>query len=266
MPPTYYEILGVSQRATSAEIETAFKSKASEVHPDRISSANPYLRNVAAEAFKTLSEAKAVLLDTGKRQKYDAELAHQRGAPAKPPAGGGPATTVPNAAASTAPAPAAIARPPRRFLWLVNTTAGLMAVGVACATLLLAGGVAVYRAGHAQAPAASPVQTTPVPNPLENPPENQPSQSKKASPATPSAHPKNREPRLASPGSSASKSRAIVLWRASEPPDLSELNPEERQAIEEACFYAKQMEGPDVYNGCLAKELAARGHRGSDQH
>src|SRR5262245_57899125 len=92
MPQNYYEILGVSENATIAEIEAAFKSKASEVHPDRVSPANPYLKNVAGEAFKNLSEAKAVLLDAGKRRKYDAELAYSRGSLASRPVGAAPST------------------------------------------------------------------------------------------------------------------------------------------------------------------------------
>jgi hypothetical protein len=154
------------------------------------------------------------------------------------------------------------ARRPHPFLWLVNTTAGLMALSVACATLLLGGAIAVYRVGPAQAPSSTPLQTTPA----ASQPENQSSQTKKESRGTATAHPNNGEPRLPAAGSRASKSRTIVLWRASEPPDLSALNPSDRQAIEEACSYAKQMESPEAYNGCLARELAARGHRGSDQH
>jgi curved DNA-binding protein CbpA len=255
---TYYEILGVSQHATTEEIEAAFKCKASEVHPDRVSPANPYLRNIAAEAFKNLSEAKAVLLDAGKRQKYDADLALSRGSPASPFPGGSPANAY-QKSASAAPAPST-PRVPRR-LWLVNAPSGLFALGIVFAAILLAGGVALYRARPTQAPALTPAQTTPVPNP----PENQ-SQTKKESRGTASAHPNSGETHLPVPGPKASKSRSIVLWRASEPPDLSALNPAERQAIEMACSYAKLMESPEVYNGCLAKELAVRGHRGSDQH
>lgn len=75
MAPTYYEILAVAQNATAEEIEAAFKSRAKEVHPDTVAPGNSYLQEVAAEAFKDLSEAKAVLLDPAGRQKYDAELA-----------------------------------------------------------------------------------------------------------------------------------------------------------------------------------------------
>ncbi len=78
MGQTYYEILGVAENATAAEIEAAFKAKAREVHPDTVPAENAYLRKVAAEAFKDLSEAKAVLLDPERRQKYDAGLVYAR--------------------------------------------------------------------------------------------------------------------------------------------------------------------------------------------
>ena len=79
MAQTYYEVLGVAETATEVEIEAAFKSKAREVHPDKVAPGSPYLRKVAAEAFKDLSEAKSVLTNRAERQKYDAELAYLRG-------------------------------------------------------------------------------------------------------------------------------------------------------------------------------------------
>jgi curved DNA-binding protein CbpA len=261
VPPTYYEILGVPEHATSEEIEAAFKSKASEVHPDRFSPANPYLKNIAAEAFKNLSEAKAVLLDAGKRQKYDADLALSRGSSASPSTGGVPANAY-RKSASAAPAAASTPRVPRPFLWLVNAPSGLFALGIVFAAILLAGGIALYRARSTQAPAPTPAQTTPA----ANPPENQSSQAKRESHGTVSAYPNGGQTDLPAPGPKTSKSRRIVLWRASEPPDLAALNPAERQAIEEACSYAKLMESPQAYNGCLAKELAVRDYTRSDQH
>ena len=98
MARTYYEILGVAENATPEEIEAAFKRRAREVHPDTVAPGNAYLRQVAAEAFKDLSEAKAVLLDPAEREKYDAKLTYARGskqtyaAPAGPP----PASRVTN--------------------------------------------------------------------------------------------------------------------------------------------------------------------------
>ena len=78
MARTYYEILGVAENASEADIEAAFRAKAREVHPDTVPAENTYLRKVAAEAFKDLSEAKAVLLDPDRRQKYDAGLVYAR--------------------------------------------------------------------------------------------------------------------------------------------------------------------------------------------
>src|ERR1700744_4402569 len=78
MAKNYYEILGVSENASDVDIEAAFKVKAREVHPDTVPADNPYLRQVASEAFKDLSEAKATLLDRTAREKFDASLAADR--------------------------------------------------------------------------------------------------------------------------------------------------------------------------------------------
>jgi hypothetical protein len=82
MAQTYYEVLGVAENATDAEIEAAFKSKARQVHPDKIAADTPYLRKVAEEAFKEILEAKTVLLNHAERREYDAGLAHMRGSAA----------------------------------------------------------------------------------------------------------------------------------------------------------------------------------------
>jgi DnaJ domain len=94
MAQTYYEILGVPENATAAEIEAAFKAKAREVHPDTVPAENTYLRQVAAEAFKDLSEAKTVLLDPIARQKYDGGLEYARSSePAQPDSSSTPPST-----------------------------------------------------------------------------------------------------------------------------------------------------------------------------
>ncbi|WP_419172828.1 molecular chaperone DnaJ [Halobacteriovorax sp.] len=62
----YYDVLGVSKSADKNEIKKAYRKLAMKYHPDR----NP--DNAEAEAkFKEASEAAEVLLDEGKRQRYD---------------------------------------------------------------------------------------------------------------------------------------------------------------------------------------------------
>jgi curved DNA-binding protein CbpA len=102
MAQTYYEILGVAQNASAEDIEAAFKKRAREVHPDTVAPGNAYLRQVAAEAFKDLSEAKAVLLNRTEREKYDAKLMYERGSR---PAGS--ASSAPPPSRQAAPNPTA---------------------------------------------------------------------------------------------------------------------------------------------------------------
>ena len=151
---TYYDILGVPENASDADIQAAFKSKAREVHPDKVPPGNPYLRKVAAEAFKDLSEAKSVLLDHTERQKYDAGLAYMRGSPAStappPPPPPPPASPRPRPAANPrpqhySPPPPTPPPPPAKkqsFWGPSNTQFGsivLVMGGIGC--LLLLGGI-----------------------------------------------------------------------------------------------------------------------------
>jgi molecular chaperone DnaJ len=61
----YYEVLGISKTAQSNEIKSQYRKLALKFHPDRNKSAD------AAEHFKEISEAYAVLSDTEKRKLYD---------------------------------------------------------------------------------------------------------------------------------------------------------------------------------------------------
>lgn len=61
----YYKILGVDRNATKEEIKTAYKKLAKQSHPDL--NKNPG----AAEKFKEINEAAAVLGDDQKRAQYD---------------------------------------------------------------------------------------------------------------------------------------------------------------------------------------------------
>jgi len=65
-----YEVLGVNRNATAADIKAAYRKLAMKWHPDR----NPGNERLAAEKFKELAHAYAVLGDEAKRQHYDETL------------------------------------------------------------------------------------------------------------------------------------------------------------------------------------------------
>ncbi|WP_034344147.1 J domain-containing protein [Deinococcus misasensis] len=76
----YYDILGVSKTASEDEIKSAYRKLAKKYHPDK-NKEDPS----AAEKFKEIGEAYAVLSDTEKRKYYD-----QFGSTGQVPPGGYP--------------------------------------------------------------------------------------------------------------------------------------------------------------------------------
>lgn len=71
MKQDYYEILGISKSATTAEIKKAYRKKAIEFHPDK----NPG-DSKAEEMFKKAAEAYEILSNEDKRARYD-RFGHQ---------------------------------------------------------------------------------------------------------------------------------------------------------------------------------------------
>jgi len=79
----YYEVLGVSKGATEADIKSAFRKKAKELHPD-VNKDDPH----AEEKFKEVQEAYSVLSDENKRKMYD-QYGHAAGVGNGPSGGAG---------------------------------------------------------------------------------------------------------------------------------------------------------------------------------
>lgn len=71
MGQTYYELLGVSREATDEEIETAYRERLKETHPDVSDESD------AQERTKRLIQAKETLTDEKERERYD-RLGHQK--------------------------------------------------------------------------------------------------------------------------------------------------------------------------------------------
>src|SRR5271157_2843183 len=80
----YYELLGVSRKASVKDIRAAYRKLARKYHPDL----NPGDKS-AEEKFKQIQEAYEVLSDTKKRQMYDQFGFNTPGQGGVPPQGGG---------------------------------------------------------------------------------------------------------------------------------------------------------------------------------
>src|ERR1700676_3566664 len=80
----YYELLGISRKATQKEVRQAYRKLARKYHPDL----NPGDKS-SEEKFKQVQEAYDVLSDTKKRQMYDQYGFDTPGA-GMPPGGAGP--------------------------------------------------------------------------------------------------------------------------------------------------------------------------------
>lgn len=72
MRTDYYQLLDVAEKATAAEIKTAYRRQARRYHPD-VNEGNP----IAEERFKLIAEAYRTLGEPARRADYDAWLERQ---------------------------------------------------------------------------------------------------------------------------------------------------------------------------------------------
>src|SRR5580704_6205445 len=75
---TYYTVLNVKETASPSEIKTAYRDLIKQVHPDTITNLAPYLRQIAEDKAKEITEAYTVLSNSSKRRDYDKQLAEYR--------------------------------------------------------------------------------------------------------------------------------------------------------------------------------------------
>jgi DnaJ domain len=101
---TYYTVLEVPETATQAEIKAAYRNLIKQVHPDTLATLPRYLKGIAEDKAKEMTEAYSVLSNVTKRRQYDRLIAEhrQQSAPSPPP-------SPPNAAA---PPPRSHTSPP----------------------------------------------------------------------------------------------------------------------------------------------------------
>lgn len=71
---TYYDILGVSQRATQEEIKKAFRTQMKKWHPDVYGGTSEEEIDIAQKTSVKIIEAYKVLSDLSKKQQYDTTL------------------------------------------------------------------------------------------------------------------------------------------------------------------------------------------------
>ncbi|XP_068234063.1 dnaJ homolog subfamily C member 7 homolog [Palaemon carinicauda] len=74
----HYEILGLEQTATKAEIIRSFRDLSMMFHPDRHRDKPEFLQEAFEEKYRKVVNAKLILVDEGNRRDYDEELRHEK--------------------------------------------------------------------------------------------------------------------------------------------------------------------------------------------
>jgi curved DNA-binding protein CbpA len=72
---TYYTVLNVKETASASEIKAAYRDLIKQVHPDTITNLAPYMRKIAEDKAKEITEAYNELSNASRRREYDRQLA-----------------------------------------------------------------------------------------------------------------------------------------------------------------------------------------------
>jgi curved DNA-binding protein CbpA len=70
----YYKLLQISQQATAKEIQSAYRLRAREYHPDKLNGLGQELQNLGASKIILINEAYRVLKNQDSRQNYNQKL------------------------------------------------------------------------------------------------------------------------------------------------------------------------------------------------
>ena len=81
VPTCFYKVLGVAEKAPTAEIKNAYHKLALQCHPDQNGTQSAQVQREGEERFKSASEAYTVLSCPAQRQQYDAQRAFGGGKP-----------------------------------------------------------------------------------------------------------------------------------------------------------------------------------------
>lgn len=78
---TYYQMLEITDKATTNDVKSAFMAAAAKWHPDRVGSGAPLVLDAYKKVFALLNEAQNTLTDFDQRKKYDVAAKDGGGTP-----------------------------------------------------------------------------------------------------------------------------------------------------------------------------------------
>lgn len=216
-----YEILGVTRRASEADIKKAYYQLAKKYHPDRVhKSGAAELKTTAEKVFSKIREAYEKLSDVESRKRYDAQIGSKASSstPSKLPTQT-PSKPISNPVPSSSPSPAPSSAPKP-----VSTAPSRPNPPV---TPPQPAPVPTPSRPATPVSAPSPVASAPAPRPATSPAPQQPARPATTSPATsqPVAKPAAAaQAATAAPKSDPGKSSTVTPNKDAKTPNMGEIS------------------------------------------